>query len=401
MARIIFLIIGFLFVLQNGLLSQDMPFDASKYHQLRAGLQNSGIQFERNRQGRVAFLGGSITYNGGWRDSLMAYVQERFPQTQFEFIAAGIPSMGSTPSAFRLQRDVLLKGCVDLLFVEAAVNDDTNGRASEEQVRAMEGIIRNVRKYNPAVDVVMMHFVDPGKMKDYREGCEPEVITNHNRVANQYNIPTINLAREVTERIDHGEFTWENDFRNLHPSPFGQGIYAHSMIQLLESGYSGHIAAEGKISAYPLPEKLDPLCYDNGVLIDVSTVKLSKGWEIDPSWKPNDGTGSRTNYINVPMLISKKPGSIISTKFKGNVVGIAVAAGQDAGIVEYRIDKGEWRKQNLFTRWSKHLHLPWYYTLATGLSADEHKLELRVSTRKADESSSNACRIRYFFVNEH
>jgi len=379
---------------------QNMPLDASEYHKLGAGLQNSRIQFERNKQGRVVFLGGSITYNGGWRDSLMVYLQKRFPQTEFEFIAAGIPSMGSTPSAFRLRRDVLSKGPVDLLFVEAAVNDDTNGRTSEEQVRAMEGIVRRLRGANPAADVVMMHFVDPDKMKDYREGREPKVITNHHKVANHYNIPTINLAKEVTERIDHGEFTWEDDFKNLHPSPFGQGVYANSMIQLLERGYSGHIDADDKISSHSLPEKLDPFCYDNGSLIDISTIKLSKGWEIDPLWKPNDGTGSRANYANVPMLISEIPGSTIGVKFNGNVVGIAVAAGQDAGTIEFRIDKGNWQKQNLFTRWSKHLHLPWYYTLASGLSAHEHKLEIRISADKAAESSGSACRIRYFFVNK-
>jgi sialidase-1 len=264
----------------------------------------------------------------------------------------------------------------------------------------MEGIIRRLRGANPAADVVMMHFVDPDKMKDYGEGREPEVITNHNKVANHYNIPTINLAKEVTERIDHGEFTWEDDFKNLHPSPFGQGVYANSMIQLLERGYSGHIDADDKISSHSLPEKLDPFCYDNGSLIDISTIKLSKGWEIDPLWKPNDGTGSRANYVNVPMLISEIPGSTIGVKFNGNAVGIAVAAGHDAGTIEYRIDKGNWQKQNLFTRWSKHLHLPWYYTLASGLSAHEHKLEIRISADKAAESIGNACRIRYLFVNK-
>lgn len=380
---------------------QNMPLNASAYHKLGAGLQNSRIQFERSKVGRVAFLGGSITYNGGWRDSLMVYLQKRFPQTEFEFIPAGISSMGSTPSAFRLVRDVLSKGRIDLLFVEAAVNDDTNGRTSEEQIRAMEGIVRRLRGANPAADVVMMHFVDPGKMEDYRKGLEPEVITNHNKVARHYDIPTINLAKEVTERIDNGEFTWKDDFKNLHPSPFGQGVYAQSMIRLLENAYSGHIDADDKISSHSLTEKLDPFCYDNGSLIDISTVKLSKGWEINLSWKPNDGTGSRANYINVPMLISKTPGSIISTKFKGNSVGIAVAAGQDAGTIEYRIDKGKWQKLNLLTRWSKHLHLPWYYTLSSGMSTVEHKLEIRISQDKDGQSNGNACRIRYFFVNKN
>jgi sialidase-1 len=386
------------FIKYNSL--QDLPLDASNYHDLAGGLQNSRIQFERNKTGRIAFLGGSITYNGGWRDSLMLYFQNRFPETKFDFVAAGISSMGTTPSAFRLERDVLSKGKTDLLFVEAAVNDATNGRTDKEQIRAMEGIVRHLRKSNAAIDIVMMHFVDSEKMENYRGGGEPQVIINHSKVSSHYNVSTINLAKEVTERIDNGEFTWKDDFINLHPSPFGQGIYANSMIQLLDNGYSGHIDADDKITSQAMPGKLDPMCYNNGALIDISSIKLSKGWVIDQSWNPNDGTGSRANYIDVPMLISQKPGSVISTNFKGNIVGIAVAAGQDAGIIEYRIDKEEWLKQDLFTRWSKSLHLPWYYTLATGLSSGDHKLEIRISEDKNEQSTGNACRIRYFYLNK-
>ena len=84
--------------------------DASDTHQLRNGLQNCKLRFENDKHGKVAFLGGSITYNPGWRDSVCAYLEKRFPDTEFEFISAGIPSMGSMPAAFRLERDVLSNG---------------------------------------------------------------------------------------------------------------------------------------------------------------------------------------------------------------------------------------------------------------------------------------------------
>lgn len=77
-----------------------------------------------------------------------------------------------------------------------------------------------------------------------------------------------------------------------------------------------------------------------------------------------------------------------------------MAAGQDAGIIEFRIDKNNWQKINLFTPWSMNLHLPWYYTLASGLSTKEHKLDIRISEEKDLQSQGQACRIRYFFVNK-
>ncbi len=379
--------------------NKSLPYDA--YHELRNGLQNSQIVFERNKIGRVAFLGGSITYNSGWRDSICNYLEHRFKSTKFEFINAGISSMGSTPAAFRLESDVLSFGKIDLLFEEAAVNDATNGRTREEQIRAMEGIIRHLRIANPLIDIVMMHFVDPEKMEDYNIGIEPDVIKNHNKVGEHYGIPTINLAKEVTDRINNYEFTWENDFINLHPSPFGQGIYSKSIIHFLDSTYLKLLSSKDSLNTFPLPNKLDLDSYDKGKLIDITDAKLDNGWTIDPNWEPKDKTGTRSGFTQVPMLIGQWPSNKLILKFKGNAVGIVVAAGLDAGIIEYRIDKNEWKSLNLFTRWSPQLHLPWYYTLGIGLSKKDHILEIRMSESKDLKSLGNVCRIKSFYVNKH
>ncbi|RLD76403.1 MAG: hypothetical protein DRJ10_13635, partial [Bacteroidetes bacterium] len=188
---------------ENQLVNQG-KLKSSEYHYLRGGLKKSFIKFEQKNKVRVAFLGGSITYNGGWRDSLMQYMQKRFPKTEFEFIAAGTPSFGSTEDVFRLKRDVLMDGNVDLLFVEAAVNDGGKGRSDEEIKRAMEGIVRHVRNISSTTDIVFMYFVDPAKIEDYRQGKIPQVIKNHDKVAEYYQISAINLAKEVTDRIDAG-----------------------------------------------------------------------------------------------------------------------------------------------------------------------------------------------------
>ena len=375
------------------------PLSSKPYHKLRSGLQNSIIKFEHEKKGRVAFLGGSITHNGGWRDSISNYIRQRFPDTEFEFIEAGIPSMGSTPGAFHMERDLFKDGPIDLLFEEAAVNDATNGRTDEEQIRAMEGIVRHARYENPATDIVIMHFVDPGKMKTYRKGEIPVVIQNHEKVAAHYEVPTINLAKEVTDRIDAGEFSWKDDFKNLHPSPFGQGIYANSMIAFLEEAWVKPIAEDDKIKSYALPEPIDVLNYDNGALTPISAVRFNGDWQINQNWTPTDGKGTRENYTNVPMLIGEGDGKV-SFNFVGNTVGIAVAAGPDAGIIEYRIDKGNWQKLDLLTSWSRSLHLPWFFTLGTGLEHKKHTLQIKIAKKEDAKRAGNTCRIRYFYVNK-
>ena len=341
-------------------------------------------------------MGGSITFNPGWREQITAYFEQRFPATRFRFVNAGIPSMGSTPSAFRLRRDIL-PNTPDLLFVEAAVNDQINKRSTEEQIRAMEGIVRNLRRNSSTIDIVMLHFADPEKIALYRQRREPPVIQNHNAVAAHYQIPTANLAKEVAKRIENREFDWDKDFEDLHPSPFGQKIYAASIIQLLEAAY---LNAERK-PAHRLPAKLDDFCYDNGRLIEAARIPAQQGWQMVANWKPDDGCETRPNYADAPMLEYSGPGGgTLRFQFSGNAAGIVVAAGPDAGIIEYRIDQTAWQTQNLYTDWSRNCHLPWYYTLAAGLTDNEHNLEIRIRAEKDPRSDGNACRIRYFFVNQ-
>jgi len=388
----------FIFMLMVSI-SGAQKLDSGNYHIIRTNLANSSLKFEKEKIGRVAFLGGSITFGNGWRDSVCQFLQKKFPLTKFDFINAGVPSMGSTPGAFRFENDVLKNGKVDLLFLEAAVNDDTNKMASDEISRAMEGIVRHAKMANPLCDIVIMHFVDPGKMKDYRNGKIPEVIWLHEKVAEHYNISTINLAKEVTERIDAGEFDWENDFKDLHPSPFGQQIYFQSMKHFLQTSLNFD-NSKSPSDEVKLHVPLDKSSYSKGVLVEPNPPKPIKGWEMMDNWNPADGKGTRANYVNVPMLVGEFPGKIIKFQFEGNAVGIAVAAGPDSGVIEYSIDDSEWQKQDLFTQWSKNLYLPWFYTLGSGLKKGKHTLQIRITEEKNPESTGNRCVLRYFYFNQ-
>jgi len=375
--------------------------DYDKYNfNLRHGLTNCRIKFQREKKGRVAFLGGSITYNRGWRDMLCRYLQERFPQTEFDFIAAGIPSTGSTPGAFRLARDVFKDGPVDLLFEEAAVNDSTNARTDIDHIRGMEGIVRHARMLNPSIDIVLMHFVDPEKMKVYSDGSVPAVIRNHERVAGHYQLPSLNLALEVTERINAGQFDWENDFRNLHPSPFGQNVYFRSMRNLLDAAWAEPLSAKTVIKPYPIPaEPLDKFSYYRGRYVDIDAAELVEGFVRDAAWDPNDGAGVRKGFVDVPVLRADEPGAMLKLKFTGTAVGVFVTCGPDVGIIEFSIDNSAFRQIDQFTQWSSRLHLPWAYVLDAELESGAHELTLRTTDRRNPNSLGNACRIVHFLAN--
>ncbi|MDB4483723.1 GDSL-type esterase/lipase family protein [bacterium] len=373
------------------------------YFEIRGSLNNCRDKFENQKTGRVVFLGGSITTMKGWRELVCDYLQQKFPDTKFDFIDAGISSTGSVPGSFRLLRDVLAKGNVDLLFEEAAVNDLHNSRKPIEMIRGMEGIVRQARIQNPNIDIVMMHFVDPKHVADYRRGSTPQVIQQHEQVAAHYAIPSLNLAREITERMDSGQFDWKNDFRNCHPSPFGHTVYASSIRRLLNEAWDVPRTSKNQPVPHSLPEPINRYSYDQGKMVSLNNAKDLSGFKIDDSCDPranNLGGGVRTGFHNVPMLVGTNPGDQFSLDFKGRAVGLFLAAGPDAGSIEYSIDKSEFKPLNLFTRWSGGLHIPWVYVLDSQLPTGPHQLVIRIAPTKDPRSKGHACRIVNLLVNE-
>lgn len=364
---------------------------------VRGSLQNSFTRFEQTRKGRVAFFGGSITEMPGWHTMIMQQLKQRFPFTEFEFIEAGIGSTGSTPGAFRLATDVLNKGEIDLLFTEAAVNDHTNYFTPEEQVRGMEGIIRHARITNPNVDIVMLHFIYDPFIEMFKLGSIPDVIFNHDRVANHYQVPSINLVSEINDRMQAGEFTWK-EFGGTHPHWMGHKYYASAIASLFDTMWNLPQDKQ-KIASHLLPAPLDSFSYYNGDFASIESAKLKRGFQLVENWIPTLSAGTRPGFVDVSMLEATRPGSKLEFVFEGTAIGYFGACGPDAGIIEFSIDGAPFKKKDTYTQWSQYLYIPWVYMFETELTAGEHKLVLRISKDKNKDSKGTAIQIRNFVVN--
>jgi sialidase-1 len=81
-------------------------------------------------------------------------------------------------------------------------------------------------------------------------------------------------------------------------------------------------------------------------------------------------------------------------------VGLAIISGPDAGKISYSIDGEKLQTLDLYTQWSRQLHLPWYVMLGDELSAGKHKLKVNLAEEKNEKSTGNALRVVYFLVNE-
>ena len=358
---------------------------------LRGDLDNSLEAMTVRKKATVAFLGGSITEMEGWKDMIKDDLKQRFPDTEFTFIDAGISSLGSTPHAFRFEEDVLTKGVPDLLFVEAAVNDDTNFFGPKEQVLGMEGIVRHALKANPYMDIVFLHFIYDPFIPLLDGGEIPDVIMNHERVANHYHLTSIDLASEVAERMKAGEFDWKT-FGGTHPAPFGHKIYTAAIEKVLDAFTKP--AKEYSRKPHSLPKKpLEADCYENGRLLPPASALKTKGFRLEEDWVPADGAGTRQQYVHVPTLVCEEGGSL-TFEFEGKAIGLYCTCGPNAGKLSYTIDGKEYPVLDTFTPWSQGLHIPWVHILANDLEPGRHVLILKVL-----KGERQGCYIRNFVAN--
>lgn len=375
----------------------DNRLKSSDYIYNYGSLDNFLCKLQNKKEVTVAFYGGSITYMNGWRNKTMQYFRELFPNVTFNFINAGIPSLGSVPHSFRMNDDLLDKGNIDLMFLESAVNDKTNDTPEKEQRRAFEGIIRQALKFNPFMNIITMAFVDEDKIADYSKGLIPKEIRVHDEISKHYNVSFINLAKEVTDRIINNEFTWEYDFKDVHPATIGQEIYFSTIKTLLKKELKYKTIND--LKAEKIPKPLLKSNYENGNYVSIDEAAVIRGFTKIKSWRADDNLEKREGFVDVPILEGSIPGSELIFKFNGNAIGLSVISGADTGIIIYSIDDAEEQTIDLHTRWSNHLYLPWYVVLSDNLKRGNHTLKLRISEKQNKMSSENAVRIFKFLLN--
>lgn len=155
----------------------------------------------RNHRLVIGYFGGSITEGAGasdasrtsWRALTTDWFKRRFPQADISEVNAAIGGTGSELGAFRCHQDLICKK-PDLVFVEFAVNDSKSPEA--KVVASMEGIVRQIWAEDPEIDIVFVYTTMRGAEK-YSEGEELRSVSYHQRVADHYGIPSINVGKAL------------------------------------------------------------------------------------------------------------------------------------------------------------------------------------------------------------
>lgn len=290
---------------------------------------------------KVAYLGGSITEQDGWRIFSMEWFQKHYPKAKFNEINAAI---GGTPSefgAFRLH-DHVLAFKPDLIFVEFAVNDKNAGE--EKVIRSMEGIVRQVWQHNSNVDICFIYTINESYVETESNGLLPSSISAMEIVAKKYGIPSINFGVEICQRLKDNKLVFKGESKEInrvqvfgydesHPYvETGHHIYQEVLMRSFEAMEVMNNKCKAK--AHSLPEPIEPYNFSNARMIDITQFDLEKGWEI---------TNTKKMFLEFKKYLpnigkADKSGETIIVRFKGRAIGAYDLIGPGGGRVIVEVD---------------------------------------------------------------
>jgi len=374
-------------------------FSRSCAADIPAGLARTAECLKTNEHLTIGYFGGSLTAGSGasnaektsWRAMTTEWFKKRFPGARIEAINGSIGGTGSDLGVYRVGVD-LLDRKPDLVFVEFAVNDSGAAKGKIDAVTpAMEGIVRQIWRSNPLADIVFVYTGMQAFEEYYSKDIKPPSVVLHQKLADYYHIPSVNIGEALWKRIKSGEATWEQLLPDkVHPRDPGYAIYAEAMAKFLD-GLNWNTASKTPAA---LPVKLSANTVEYGRFVDA--------WSVDaPGWTREEMPVS----LRAHRIASNQPKTELHFKFSGDAIGVFWLSADDSGNVEWSVDGSPFQSRASWSfyggkagrGYSAMFKNPLY---GGGLPLGNHVLTLRVAEQTHPKSTGNWVRIAAFLVND-
>ncbi|MDP7286381.1 MAG: SGNH/GDSL hydrolase family protein [Phycisphaerae bacterium] len=354
----------------------------------RGGMPNVLAKLAAGKDVAVAYLGGSITAQAGWRVMTLKWFKETYPKANVREINAAI---GGTPcglGVFRLGQDVL-RHKPDLVFVEFAVND--GGTRPEDIWRAMEGIVRQIWTLDPTIDICYVYTIYTRGMPDhYAKGLRPRSTSAMEMIAEHYRIPSIDMAMRVVQLERAGKLVYKSPKDvsgkivfardDCHPLPTGHKVYTDVITKAIDS-----MKSLGKPGPHAIKKLFIADHWQAAKIVPLKKAMLTSGWK---KLSKDKGLGKRFARNMPELWEATKPGEKIRFSFRGSKVLLYDLLGPDGGQAIITVD-GK-RREKLARRFD---HYCTYHRIATLNVADNldpdkvHKVEIEIHPDQPDRSS--------------
>lgn len=359
----------------------------------RGGLGNVFAKLEKGGEVRIAYFGGSITAQEGWRPKTLKWFREAYPQAKIVEINAAIGGTGSDLGVYRYQQDVL-RHQPDLVFVEFSVND---GGASPENIwRGMEGIVRQTWAANPVTDLCYVYTFRTGYETDLDRGFCPRAAAADEVLADHYGIPSINMAMRTAELAREGKLLYvpKKDAAGQElPTPEGTILFSKDGVHPLDAGHGVYtqVITEAlalmKAESKPAPHVLKPALmadhWQQAKLVPLEPGMLTPGWKQLPT---TEGLGKSFQNRMPQIWEASRAGERISFKFKGTAVKLYDLLGPDAGQVVCTLDGKISPPRPRFDSYCTYHRLA-SLTIGEGLPDTVHTVTVEIHPDQPDRSS--------------
>lgn len=323
----------------------------------RGGCPNFFAKLNRDSDLKVAYLGGSITAQPGYRVKTLAHFKNQHPQARLTEINAAIGGTGSGLGVFRIDHDVFT-GEPDLLFVEFAVNDASTEPV--EIVRSMEGIVRKTWKRFPECDVCFVYTFTEKMLGELQEGKLNRSAAVMEAVADHYKIPSIHMGLEAARLEKEGKLLMKAPEAKMERVS-GEGLAKTSPIAVNAEGKipfsldgvhpyvdTGHRLyteavvrslpllqqAPGVTGAHVVPAPMDANNYERTVMLPLERTAMSGSWT---PLAADAGLGRQFGH-RMDALWKAAPGAELSFKFRGTQAKMYDLVGPDCGKIEVTVD---------------------------------------------------------------
>ncbi len=372
-------------VFTNAVAQTDSLLPAKEFT-ARGGMANFYTKIHDRKPLRVAFLGGSITRaGGGYRDQIMQWFRENYPDNRFEEIMAAVSGTGSDFGACRVQQHVI-DHAPDLVFVEFAVNDN---RWRMQFVReTMEGIVRQIWKADKRTDICFIYTFANENLPQLKKGVFPASVSAMEAVAEHYSIPSIHMGLAVIEEIEKGKLLMMGkrdsvsaiplfSIDGVHPLPeTGHKIYTQVLAKYLPQ------LNNGTVSKHRMPGVLEQANWSNAGMAILSADKNFTG-----NWQLTDSvTRGKEYYPLLPKVFSTaSQDATLTVRFKGPRFGLADIMGPGTWAVEIRIDNDPPRIINRFDAFCTYYRLN--YFILSNLTKGKHTATIRLSDTMIDKEA--------------
>jgi lysophospholipase L1-like esterase len=361
---------------------------------MRGGLPNFFNKASKGDTISVAYFGGSITAQEGWRVLSFNWMKEKFPQTHFKQINAAIGGTGSDFGAFRLN-DHVLKYKPDLVFVEFAVNDGSTDSA--RILRSMEGIVRQIFTSNPYTDICFIYTIKQDYLDMEKNEILPKSLFIMETVADHYKIPSINFGYAVSKMIKEDQLIMSAPRKEVDGkmvfSPDGVHPYletGHRLYhQSLKAAFEEMRQIKGdEMLKHKVTRPVKSGYFSNTSMINIDQFNLDPGWELVNLHAKSIFPGFANQFKTIAK--STQTGSRLSVEFKGTAFGIYDIMGPDAGRLVVEIDG---KIRDTLYRFDKYCtyHRTNYF-LYDQLSSGNHKVVLTTLAAPVDKAAILALR---------